>query len=130
MSRITFAENAWEEYLYWQTQDKKTSVCKMLRQYAEHIVLRMYPGKQSSVFQLAEPKKTKKMMCFIASASGKLKHTGHVRIAQILKHPGALLHGKPQNHGLIYGFGLAYVFLLLPHKRPYLMNLKIRRASH
>lgn len=24
MSRITFAENAWEEYLYWQTQDKKT----------------------------------------------------------------------------------------------------------
>lgn len=24
MSNITFAENAWEEYLYWQEQDKKT----------------------------------------------------------------------------------------------------------
>lgn len=24
MSRITFAEDAWEEYLYWQTQDKRT----------------------------------------------------------------------------------------------------------
>lgn len=24
MSKITFAEDAWEEYLYWQTQDKKT----------------------------------------------------------------------------------------------------------
>ena len=24
MSKITFAEDAWEEYLYWQSQDKKT----------------------------------------------------------------------------------------------------------
>lgn len=24
MSKLTFAENAWEEYLYWQTQDRKT----------------------------------------------------------------------------------------------------------
>lgn len=24
MSKITFAEDAWEEYLYWQTQDKRT----------------------------------------------------------------------------------------------------------
>lgn len=24
MSNITFAEDAWEEYLYWQAQDKKT----------------------------------------------------------------------------------------------------------
>lgn len=24
MSKITFAEDAWEEYLYWQTQDRKT----------------------------------------------------------------------------------------------------------
>lgn len=24
MSKITFAENAWDEYLYWQSQDKKT----------------------------------------------------------------------------------------------------------
>ena len=24
MSKITFAELAWEDYLYWQTQDKKT----------------------------------------------------------------------------------------------------------
>lgn len=23
MSKITFAEDAWEEYLYWQSQDKK-----------------------------------------------------------------------------------------------------------
>ncbi len=24
MSKITFAENAWEDYIYWQGQDKKT----------------------------------------------------------------------------------------------------------
>ena len=24
MSKITFAEDAWDEYLYWQMQDKKT----------------------------------------------------------------------------------------------------------
>ena len=24
MSKITFSENAWEEYLYWQSHDKKT----------------------------------------------------------------------------------------------------------
>lgn len=24
MSKITFSERAWEEYLYWQSQDKKT----------------------------------------------------------------------------------------------------------
>ena len=24
MSKIAFAEDAWEEYLYWQTQDRKT----------------------------------------------------------------------------------------------------------
>ncbi len=24
MSKITFAEDAWEEYLYWQARDKKT----------------------------------------------------------------------------------------------------------
>lgn len=24
MSKITFAEDAWGEYLYWQSQDKKT----------------------------------------------------------------------------------------------------------
>ena len=24
MSNITFAEDAWDEYLYWQTQDKRT----------------------------------------------------------------------------------------------------------
>lgn len=24
MSKIVFSENAWDEYLYWQTQDKKT----------------------------------------------------------------------------------------------------------
>lgn len=24
MSKITFAEDAWDEYVYWQSQDKKT----------------------------------------------------------------------------------------------------------
>lgn len=24
MSKITFAEDAWDEHLYWQSQDKKT----------------------------------------------------------------------------------------------------------
>jgi len=24
LSKITFAEDAWEEYLYWQMQDKRT----------------------------------------------------------------------------------------------------------
>ncbi len=24
MGNLSFSENAWEEYLYWQTQDKKT----------------------------------------------------------------------------------------------------------
>lgn len=24
MSKLTFTERAWEEYLYWQSQDKKT----------------------------------------------------------------------------------------------------------
>ena len=24
MSKLTFADRAWEEYLYWQSQDKKT----------------------------------------------------------------------------------------------------------
>ena len=24
MTKITFTENAWEDYIYWQTQDKKT----------------------------------------------------------------------------------------------------------
>ena len=24
MSKITFSEDAWDEYLYWQSQDKRT----------------------------------------------------------------------------------------------------------
>lgn len=34
MSKITFAEDAWEEYLYWQSQDKKTlkRINKLLKQ--------------------------------------------------------------------------------------------------
>jgi toxin YoeB len=24
MNKVSFAEDAWEQYLYWQTQDKKT----------------------------------------------------------------------------------------------------------
>lgn len=27
MSRIVFSERAWSEYVYWQTQDKKTLKC-------------------------------------------------------------------------------------------------------
>jgi len=27
MGKLTFAERAWEEYLYWQENDKKTLTC-------------------------------------------------------------------------------------------------------
>lgn len=33
MSRIMFAESAWEDYLYWQTEDKKTLKKTIKRQY-------------------------------------------------------------------------------------------------
>ena len=34
MSKLTFSEMAWAEYLYWQTQDKKTlkKINKLLRE--------------------------------------------------------------------------------------------------
>ena len=34
MSKISFAEDAWEEYLYWQAQDKKTlkKINKLLKE--------------------------------------------------------------------------------------------------
>ena len=34
MSKITFAEDAWEDYLYWQMQDKKTlkKINKLLKE--------------------------------------------------------------------------------------------------
>ena len=35
MSEITFAKDAWEEYLYWQSQDKKT--LKKINQLIEDI---------------------------------------------------------------------------------------------
>jgi len=42
MSKITFAENAWEEYLYWQTQDKKT--LKRINQLLKDISRNAYDG--------------------------------------------------------------------------------------
>lgn len=38
MSKITFAEDAWEEYLYWQTQDKKIlkKINSLLRDIMRH----------------------------------------------------------------------------------------------
>lgn len=34
MSRLSFSEDAWNEYLYWQTQDKKTlkKINKLLKE--------------------------------------------------------------------------------------------------
>ncbi len=34
MSRIAFADDAWDEYIYWQSQDKKTldKINKLLRE--------------------------------------------------------------------------------------------------
>lgn len=42
MSKITFAENAWEEYLYWQTQDKKT--LKRINQLLKDISRNAFDG--------------------------------------------------------------------------------------
>lgn len=42
MSKITFSEKAWEEYLYWQTQDKKT--LKRINQLLRDIERNGYSG--------------------------------------------------------------------------------------
>lgn len=42
MSKITFSEKAWEEYIYWQTQDKKT--LKRINQLLRDIERNGYSG--------------------------------------------------------------------------------------
>lgn len=42
MSRLSFSENAWKEYLYWQTQDKKT--LKRINQLLQDIERNGYNG--------------------------------------------------------------------------------------
>lgn len=42
MSKITFAEDAWDEYLYWQSQDKKT--LKRINQLLKSIQRNPYTG--------------------------------------------------------------------------------------
>lgn len=42
MSNIVFSERAWEEYLYWQTQDKKT--LKKINSILQDIIRNGYEG--------------------------------------------------------------------------------------
>lgn len=42
MSKLSFSENAWQEYLYWQTQDKKT--LKRINQLLQDIDRNGYIG--------------------------------------------------------------------------------------
>lgn len=42
MSKILFTEQAWQDYLYWQTQDKKT--LKRINQLLEDIERNGYSG--------------------------------------------------------------------------------------
>lgn len=42
MSNIVFSERAWEEYLYWQTQDKKT--LKRINSILQDIIRNGYEG--------------------------------------------------------------------------------------
>ncbi|MGN1346648.1 MAG: Txe/YoeB family addiction module toxin [Eubacteriales bacterium] len=42
MSKIVFTEQAWQDYLYWQTQDKKT--LKRINQLLEDIERNGYNG--------------------------------------------------------------------------------------
>ncbi|MBQ8186456.1 MAG: Txe/YoeB family addiction module toxin [Clostridia bacterium] len=42
MSKFVFAEQAWQDYLYWQTQDKKT--LKRINQLLEDIERNGYTG--------------------------------------------------------------------------------------
>ena len=42
MSKISFAERAWAEYLYWQTQDKKT--VKRINQLLKDIERNQFVG--------------------------------------------------------------------------------------
>ena len=42
MSKISFSEEGWEDYLYWQVQDKKT--LKRINQLLQDIVRNGYDG--------------------------------------------------------------------------------------
>lgn len=42
MSKLSFSENAWQEYLYWQAQDKKT--IKRINQLLQDIHRNGYTG--------------------------------------------------------------------------------------
>ncbi|MEE1155396.1 MAG: Txe/YoeB family addiction module toxin [Acutalibacteraceae bacterium] len=42
MSKLSFSEKAWQEYLYWQTQDKKT--LKRINQLLQDIDRNGYSG--------------------------------------------------------------------------------------
>lgn len=42
MSNLTFSEKAWQDYLYWQTQDKKT--LKRINQLLQDIERNGYSG--------------------------------------------------------------------------------------
>lgn len=42
MSNIVFSERAWQEYLYWQTQDKKT--LKRINSILQDIIRNGYEG--------------------------------------------------------------------------------------
>lgn len=46
MSKLSFSENAWKEYLYWQTQDKKT--LKRINQLLQDIERNGYNGMAKS----------------------------------------------------------------------------------
>ena len=60
MSKITFAETAWEEYLYWQTQDKKT--LKKVNQLLKDITRNAFDG-------IGKPEPLKIMVDFGADES-------------------------------------------------------------
>lgn len=42
MSKITFSEDAWDEYIYWQAQDKKT--LKKINELLKEIVRTPFEG--------------------------------------------------------------------------------------
>ena len=43
MSNLTFSENAWEEYLYWQVEDRK--ILKKINNLLEEVRRHPYKGK-------------------------------------------------------------------------------------
>ena len=42
MNKVTFSDEGWEDYLYWQTQDKKT--LKKINQLIKDIIRNGYTG--------------------------------------------------------------------------------------